>query len=194
MSSGPVFERTRRLRPSHRARGSRIRGRVEGFIEEKERDHPASADALHGLRVTRVMETCSSCATIAMMQPADMRNSDDSTSEGRFNIARNRGVPIEREVRSRVVVVLEVRTEDSPEMRFVKDDDMIHAFSSYRSNQALRVGVGLRRRLHPMVPIRRDFFRSPIPSIHLTDVSSRWSRFVGPGARTASTFTTMMDG
>ncbi len=56
---------------------------------------------------------------------------------------------------------------------FAKEDHLIQAAFLDRSDESLRVGVGLRRRIHPMVPIRRNFFGSRIPSIHYTVASLR---------------------
>ncbi len=72
------------------------------------------------------------------------------------------------------MVVLKIRRQNSPEMTFIEDNDVVQALSTNRADQPFNVRIGLRRRLHPMVPIRRDFFRSRIPSIHCTDASLRW--------------------
>ena len=51
--------------------------------------------------------------------------------------------------------------------RQVEPDAVVRAQGrSIRAHELLSVGVGLRRQIHPMAPIRRDFFRSRIPSIH----------------------------
>ena len=69
------------------------------------------------------------------------------------------------------MVVREVARENSSQVRFVEYDDVVKTIAADAADQAFDVRIGLRRLLHPMVPIRRNFFRSPIPSIHLTDVS-----------------------
>ena len=65
-----------------------------------------------------------------------------------------------------LVIIGEVRAEDPLQMSFVEHDDMPKALAFYGADHPLRVRIGLRRRLHPMVPIRRNFFRSRTPSIH----------------------------
>ena len=64
------------------------------------------------------------------------------------------------------MIVREVAGKHSSQVGFVEYDDMREALSADTAVHAFNVRIGLRRRLHPMVPIRRDFFRSPIPSIH----------------------------
>jgi hypothetical protein len=55
---------------------------------------------------------------------------------------------------------------DVVKMAQAEAQEVIQAFAFDLADPGFREGVGLRRRLHPMVPIRRDFFRSRIPSIH----------------------------
>ena len=64
-----------------------------------------------------------------MMQSADLRNGNDSTLRRRFDLALDRRVSIEREVRSGLVVVLEVRSQDATKMAFVEHDHMIETLS-----------------------------------------------------------------
>ncbi len=72
-----------------------------------------------------------------------------------------------------MMIIVEVRVEDSLEMSLVENDHVIEALAANRADQAFRVGIGLRRRIHPMVPIRRNFFRSRIPSIHCAAATLR---------------------
>jgi hypothetical protein len=69
-------------------------------------------------------------------------------------------------MRTRVKIVVEVRSKNAKYVLLVNHDDMIEAFATNRANEPFAVRIGLRRRIHPMVPIRRNFFRSRIPSIH----------------------------
>ncbi len=65
-----------------------------------------------------------------------------------------------------VVAVCRKLIDCSAKRVHAKEDHAIQTGLPDRADEPLRVGVGLRRRKHLMVPIRRDFFRSRIPSIH----------------------------
>jgi len=67
-------------------------------------------------------------AAIAMMQPADLRNRDHLALFRWLNIACNRRVSIQRQVRAGVMVVVERIGEHSSEVALVEHDDMIEAF------------------------------------------------------------------
>lgn len=55
----------------------------------------------------------SRCSTITVMQPADLRNGDDLVALGRFDLAFNRRVAIQRQVSPRFMVVRKVRAKDA---------------------------------------------------------------------------------
>ena len=101
-----------------------------------------------------------------MMQPADLRDCSDSTAVGRFDSAQDRCIPIKGKMRPRLVIIGEIQAKDAHQVSLVEHDDVIQTLSPNRPNETFAIRIGLRRQLHPMVPIRRDFFRSPIPSIH----------------------------
>ena len=71
------------------------------------------------------------------------------------------------------MIVREVAGENSSQVGFVDYDDMREALSADTAVQAFNVRIGLRCQIHPMVPVRCDFFRLRIPSIHLTGASLR---------------------
>jgi len=51
---------------------------------------------------------------VMMMQATEMRLADDATGSGGLDSARNRRVPIQREMGSRFMVVAEVRRQNAP--------------------------------------------------------------------------------
>ena len=55
---------------------------------------------------------------------------------------------------------------DVVEMTKAEAEKVVQRFAFHPADPSFRERVGLRRQLHPMVPIRHDFFRSYIPSIH----------------------------
>ena len=72
------------------------------------------------------------------------------------------------------VVMLNVLMYRISEMLFTEDDHSIKALRFYRSDETLSEGVGLRRRLHPMVPLHRDVSRLRIPFTRCAAASLRW--------------------
>ena len=62
------------------------------------------------------------------MQAADLRNRDDLAALRWFDFSLDRGVTIQGQVRPRVEIVVEVRSEDALEMTFVEKDYMIVEF------------------------------------------------------------------
>jgi multidrug resistance efflux pump len=77
---------------------------------------------------------CSSHAAIPMMQSAYMRNGDNSSALGWLDLPFDRRVAAQGQVRSRVEVVVEVRSQDPLEMAFVKDNDMCKTLSADRTD------------------------------------------------------------
>ena len=87
-----------------------------------------------------------------MMQPTNLRNRDDAASTRWLDLSRNRCIPVERQVRSRPVIIRKVTRKNSPQVSFAEHDDVIQAFSPNRSNDPFHV-----RRL-PRRSIRDDDF------------------------------------
>jgi len=68
------------------------------------------------------------------MQSADLRNRDNAAAAGGFDLSLDRRVSLQREMRSRVQVVFEIRTRDALEMAFVENYHMVEAFAAaYRA-------------------------------------------------------------
>ena len=76
-----------------------------------------------------------------MMQAADLRHLDYVTTIGRLHGAWDRTVVRERAVRAYLMVILQVRFENAPELPFMEHDHSIEAFSANGTHQPLDVGI-----------------------------------------------------
>ncbi len=83
----------------------------------------------------------SSRAGVAVMQAADLGDDHDGTKRRRLNAPRNRSVPLQGEMWTRDVVVLDVITQDAPQVPFAEDDQVVQALPAYRSDDSLGVGI-----------------------------------------------------
>lgn len=61
------------------------------------------------------------------MQPPNLRYRDDLSTLGRFELAFNRRVTIQRQVSPRFVVIVEVSDKNPPQKSFVEHDDVVEA-------------------------------------------------------------------
>ena len=108
---------------------------------------------------------------ISVMETTDFGDRDDRPGGCSGHRSVIWGVFLEREVRSGPMVILEVGREDTPEVRLVKDDHVIEALSSDRSDQAFNV------RILPWTRRRGDNFRdahasqSPLKDVAVDVVS-----------------------
>ena len=80
-------------------------------------------------------------ALVAVMQAADMRNRDDRAVRWRHDRSRRRRILVEREVRARCQVVLDVGLQDAAQTARIADDDVIEALAADGTDQALGVCV-----------------------------------------------------
>ena len=65
-----------------------------------------------------------------MMKTADVRESNHLSAVGRCDLARFRRLLVQREMRSRSVIIGKVGSEESFEVTLVQDDDVIEALPS----------------------------------------------------------------
>jgi hypothetical protein len=72
-----------------------------------------------------------------------------------------------------VVVVLDVLAHGSPELPLREEDHAAQALLFDRAHESLRVGVHVRRQLHPVVTMEEELSGSHTPFIHSTAKS--WS-------------------
>ncbi len=80
-------------------------------------------------------------AAVPVVQPADHRYREHTAAITRLDLARDRRVSIEGQMRSSFVVVHEVRSKNSSEMLLVEDDDVVQALSLNRADQALHIRI-----------------------------------------------------
>jgi hypothetical protein len=73
---------------------------------------------------------CSGRAAVAVMQAADLRNRDNSTAIRQLDLSLDRRVPIQREMRSRVQIVVEVGSQDAKKVSFVDNDDVVETLTA----------------------------------------------------------------
>ena len=80
-------------------------------------------------------------ALIAMVQATNLREHDDPTGFGALDWPWLRGVLVESEVRSALVVITHEATEMVAKTAFTEDDDVIQAFTADRADDAFDVGA-----------------------------------------------------
>ena len=76
-----------------------------------------------------------------MMQTAELGNRNDLALAGGLNFARRWRVAIEGKVRAYIVVVIEIQSQNSLEVKFVQDDHVVQAFPANGADHALRVSI-----------------------------------------------------
>src|SRR6516162_61887 len=108
-----------------------------------QRSRTASACEIRQRESRPQWETASSgCATfVSVVQTANFWQFHHSAEFGRLNSARNRCVLVEGQMSARASVIRKIGIQHSSETRLVDDDHVIQAFSPYRPDQPLRVGI-----------------------------------------------------
>jgi len=108
-----------------------------------QRSRTASACEIRQRESRPQWETASSgCATfVSVVQTANFWQFQHSAECGRLNSARNRCVLVEGQMSARASVIRKIGIQHSSETRLVDDDNLIQAFSPYRPDQPLRVGI-----------------------------------------------------
>ncbi len=72
---------------------------------------------------------------IAMMQTADLGESNNITRGGKLYATRPWAVLVEREMRSDVMMILKIVLQDAPQMTLVEDDNVIETFTADRTDE-----------------------------------------------------------
>jgi hypothetical protein len=75
------------------------------------------------------------------MQSANLGNFDYSAKRGRLDRSADRRIFVQREVRSRIFVVLEIVFQDAAQSGFIEDDDVVQAFATNRTEQPLDIRI-----------------------------------------------------
>ena len=68
---------------------------------------------------------------VMMMKSADLGNLDHPSVTNVANFAMLGTIHLKRQVRARPVIVVEILADNSPQMPFVQDKDVVQAFSAY---------------------------------------------------------------
>ena len=79
------------------------------------------------------------------MKSTDLRDRDQFPASTWLNIACNRRVAVQRQVRPRTMIVVEIRLKNAFEVTLVEDDDVLDALSANRTDDALNVRTLPRR-------------------------------------------------
>jgi hypothetical protein len=77
---------------------------------------------------------------VAVMQSADLGQRHDSTHWFRLDRSRLGRILAQGEMPSRSVIVIQIRTKDTTQGRFVKHEHVVQALAPNRTNDALDVG------------------------------------------------------
>ena len=109
---------------------------------------------------------------VALVEAADLRNRHDLSGGRSCDWTRHRRVLVERQMRARGRVVLDVALQDAAKPGCAQDDDVIEALSSHRSDEPFGVRVGVSRRVHRLRAMRDKRSESRIPSIPSMGMSS----------------------
>ena len=90
------------------------------------------------------------------------KNGADGNAAMGSYCARERRILVQRQVRSTLIVILLVRTQQTAQMPFAKNNNMVEALPSDRADQRLRI-CGLNRvlRNRGLPDIDTDFDHSP---------------------------------
>jgi len=80
-------------------------------------------------------------AFVAMVQTTDLRNCDHLPSGGRMNWTRSRALLQQRQMRTGSMVVVSVRGEDTTQMAFVKDDEVVETLAPNRPGHSLDIRI-----------------------------------------------------
>jgi hypothetical protein len=94
-------------------------------------------------------------AEVAVVQAADFWNLHDLARRGALDRPEVGCVLVEREMGARLVIILEVTGQDSTQVSFAEDKDVIEALAADRADQALGERILPGCRLQPVPLIHR---------------------------------------
>jgi hypothetical protein len=83
--------------------------------------------------------------SVAVMKAADLRHADDATVARRSDRARDRRVLVEREMGPRMLMVFDVRVQDTAQPALIPNDDVVEALTANGSDQPFGIRVGSRQ-------------------------------------------------
>src|SRR5262249_43092277 len=80
-------------------------------------------------------------SSVTMMQPADLWDCDDLALRWRFDLSWKWRVPLQGPMRARIVIIVQVFPQDSAQLVFTDDDQMIETLSANRADDAFGVWI-----------------------------------------------------
>src|SRR5262249_55041233 len=124
-------------------------------------------------------------SSVTMMQPADLRNCDDLALNCRFDLPRKRRVLLQCLMRSRVVIIVDVIPQDSSQLVFTDDDQMIKTLSPNRADDAFSVWIleGRSRRGDHLFNLHSLYSQSKFFPVYLMSIPEQiaWRRVFREG-------------
>jgi hypothetical protein len=90
---------------------------------------------------------------VMVVEPGQNRNGDNDT--GPLHRLTQGRVLAQRQVRANLIVIAKIQCQNTPQMPFAEDQDMIQALAQKRSDQAFSVWI-LPRRSRSRIPIARS--------------------------------------
>ena len=82
------------------------------------------------LGLTKVSQQSGGTPFVPMMEATNFGDFDHASPTDFLDFAMFGGIHLQREMRARVVIVVEVLAHHSPQMPLIQDDDVIEALSS----------------------------------------------------------------
>ena len=117
----------------------------EQFDAEGRRGASSAATSGHERPSDPLHSECWACASggasVLVVKTADVRKSNDLSAVGRCDLARFRRLLVQREMRSRRVIIGKVGSQEPLEMAFVQNDDVIEALAADGADQAFDIVI-----------------------------------------------------
>src|SRR6516165_1216004 len=124
-------------------------------------------------------------SSVTMMQPADLRDCDDLALLRRFDLSWKWRVPLQGLMRARIVIIVQVIPQDSPQLVFTDDDQMIETLSANRADYAFGVWIleGRSRRGWRLFNLHTFYSQSKFFPVNLISIPKQiaWRRVLREG-------------
>ena len=117
-------------------------------------------------------------SSVTMMQPADLRDCDDLALLRRFDLSWNRRVSLPCLMRARIAIIVQVIPQDSAQVIFTDDDQMIATLSANRADDAFGVWIleGRSRRGDHFFNLHTFYSQSKFFPVNLISIPERIAR------------------
>ena len=110
---------------------------------------------------------------VPMMKATHLANRDNVSSGDRFDRSHVGRVFAQPEMGPAPMVIVDIRRQDTTQVRCVDHDHMVQTLAAEGADQSLHIRVGVSGRLRRQRAVRHKPFVSPIPSIRC--VAGRFS-------------------